>query len=62
VGFLCLGLKILAKEGEMGAGEFPLFKARRGDSVVGNGGSVGFHYIRGPKGWGEYPMPYCDGH
>ena len=45
--------------------EFHLFEARRGDSVVGNGGSAGFFSLllyRGPEGWGEYPTPYCDGH
>jgi len=39
----------------MGAGEFLLFKARRGDSVVSNGGSVGFHYIGGPRARGSIP-------
>ena len=35
--------------------EFHLFKARRGDSVVGNGGSEGFYYIGGPRAGGSIP-------
>jgi len=44
-----------AKKGEMGAVEFRLFRARRGDSVVGNGGSVGFYYTGGPRAGGSIP-------
>jgi len=39
----------------MGVVEFYLFKARRGDSVVGNGGSGGFLYIGGPRAGGSIP-------